>query len=133
MDELPSDAHRSAALELILGVSAQTPAHAHQIGNTFVQPTTSTAGGSNGSSRFIGEVELFRLGLRCGPLEQEEIKKLAKRISEVTEGPEFDVEPRGWDRSGDEGLTFREEERRRKWEREADRRDMLRKLGLEVD
>ncbi|PWN27443.1 hypothetical protein BDZ90DRAFT_246290 [Jaminaea rosea] len=113
LDSLPSDAHRSAALELILGVSPQTPVHPHQIGTTFVPPSTTP---SSSGGRFIGEVELFRLGLRCGPSEQEAIQRLAKRISEVTEGPEFDVEPRG-----------------RKWEKEADRRDMLRRLGLDVD
>ena len=93
LDDLPSDEHRRAAIELILGVSAQTPAHAHQIGPTFVTPTQS-------GSRFIGEVELFRLGLRVGPTEQVDLQKLAKRVSEVVEGsPDFDLEPQGWEAS----------------------------------
>lgn len=136
LDSLPSDEHRRAALELILGVSLQTPLHPHQVGNTFVAPSSSMnagGGGGGGSGRFIGEVELFRLGLRVGPTEQMELRSLAKRVSEVVEGsPEFDVEPQGWD-DNDEGRSFREEKRRRYWEREADRRDMLRKLGLDVD
>ncbi|CAO1634402.1 unnamed protein product [Jaminaea pallidilutea] len=138
LDDLPSDAHRRAALELILGVSAQTPLHPHQLGPTFVNQSGSE-GGPNG--RFIGEVELFKLGLRCGPLEQETLRKVAQRITEVINGdgdgadgggPEFDSEPLGWDQDH-QGRTFREEKRRRHWEKEADRRDMLRKLGLDVD
>lgn len=132
LDGLPSDEHRRAALELILGVSAQTPLHAHQIGPTFVGPEV----GLN-SGRFIGEVELFRLGLRCGPLEQGWIQEIAKRIGEVLEGSGFEYEPNpllGWNDPGrQEGLSFREEKRRAYWEKEADRRDLLRKLGLDVD
>jgi hypothetical protein len=126
LDDLPTDDHRRSALELILGVSAQTPQHAHQLGPTFVHPKP-------GEARFIGEVELFKLGLRCGPEEQNLIQRLAQRISEVTEGPEFDAEPLGWDHQREEGVSFREEKRRRYYEREADRRDLLRKLGIDVD
>lgn len=128
LDSLPSDEHRRAALELILGVSLQTPVHPHQVGNTFVTASQSGSGG-----RFIGEVELFRLGLRVGHTEQIDLQKLAQRVSDVVDGsPEFDVEPQGWDAS-EEGRSFREEKRRRFWEKEADRRDLLRKLGLDVD
>ncbi|CAO1636812.1 unnamed protein product [Parajaminaea phylloscopi] len=131
LDALPTDEHRRAALELILGVSLQTPLHPHQVGNTFVSPSQQQQSGGGG--RFIGEVELFRLGLRVGPTEQVDLRKLAQRVSDIVDGsPEFDVEPQGWDAS-DEGRTFREEKRRKHWEKEADRRDMLRKLGIEVD
>ncbi|PWN19009.1 hypothetical protein BCV69DRAFT_291041 [Microstroma glucosiphilum] len=97
LDDLPTEDHRRSALELILGVSAQTPQHAHQLGPTFVHAKP-------GEARFIGEVELFKLGLRCGPEEQNLIQRLAQRISEVTEGPEFDAEPLGWDHQREEGL-----------------------------
>lgn len=141
LDALPSADHRHAALELILGVSAQTPSHPHQLGPTFVDPSDQGLG-----RRFIGEVELFQLGLRVGSIEQGEIRQLAKRVSEIVEGPEFEVDPRGWeerdretggvgaDAGGDDrGFEHRMEQRRRQWEKEADRRDLLRKLGIDVD
>lgn len=135
LDSLPSDDHRRAALELILGVSAQTPIHPHQIGPTFVTPGLSTS--LNGSGRFIGEVELHKLGLRCGPAEQEYIQEIGKRIGGVLGESMAEYEPNpalGWDDSRRaEGLSFREEQRRAYWEREADRRDVLRKLGIDVD
>ncbi|CAO1614039.1 unnamed protein product [Sympodiomycopsis kandeliae] len=131
LDDLPSDEHRRAALELIMGVSAQTPIHAHQIGPTYVNPAHS-------NTRFIGEVELFKLGLRCNPTEQEYIQAIGKRITEVlSNGTSTEYEPNPSlslnDYQRQENLSFREEQRRAHWEREADRRDLLRKLGVDVD
>lgn len=127
-DALPSSAHRISALELILGVSEQSPLHAHQHGSTFVRPHPS--GGSR--ARPIGEVELFRLGLRVGPDEVQVLRSLAQRVSEITGGVEFSAETDAW-KDVEEGKDAREAMRRREWEKEADKRDLLRSLGVEVD
>lgn len=152
LDELPSYNHRASALELILGVSEQSALHSHQIGPTFVrndrrantinnQSTPSNGSGANGGgpSRVIGESELFRLGLRVGPLEIERIRQLASRISNVIGGPSFELDEEvgrsdeeeqykpWWDEKS------RHEMRIKRWHKEGEWRDQMRKLGLEVD
>lgn len=131
LDDLPSYAHRSSAIELILGVSEQSQLHPHQIGSTFVRSDRNPS-----SSRVIGEAELFRCGLRVGPVEIGKIRQLAARVSDVVGGPSFEVEQ---DQDGEDSMRpwwdkeTRDEMRRKKWSREADWRDEMRKLGLEVD
>ncbi|UZJ54249.1 hypothetical protein CBS101457_003569 [Exobasidium rhododendri] len=131
LDALPSNAHRSSAIEQILGVSEQSQLHPHQIGPTFVRSDRNPS-----SSRVIGESELFRCGLRVGPLEIGKIRQLAARISHVVGGPSFEVD------EGDEGedslrpwwdKETREMMRTKKYAKEADWRDQMKKLGLEVD
>lgn len=128
LDALPSYAHRSSAIELILGVSEQSQLHPHQIGPTFVRGDRNPSG-----SRVIGESELFRCGLRVGPLELGKLRQLASRISSVLGGPSFEVDDGvdemqpWWDKQ------TREEVRLKKWAKEADWRDEMRRLGLDVD
>lgn len=139
LDALPSVQHRTSALELILGVSAQSQRHAHQLGPTFVrrelEPSLSSG---NSNKRNIGEVELFRLGLRVGPSEVERIKRFAARISHVVggDGPRFDVEDGDdlddFDGDEEQALQRRMEARMQAWSKEADWRDSMRKLGLDV-
>jgi len=133
LDSLPSYAHRSSAIELILGVSEQSQQHPHQVGSTFVRSDRSA-----GTSRVIGEAELFRCGLRVGPQEINKLRQLAARVSDVVGGPSFEVEI-GGDQEDDDSMRpwwdkdTRDEMRRKKWSKEADWRDQMRKLGLEVD
>lgn len=157
LDALPSYAHRASAIEQILGVSEQSAHHAHQLGPTFVRPdrtasgsgagsftsSSSLAGQAGGPSRIIGENELFRLGLRVGPVEIQKLRQLASRISAVVGGPDFaevDADGIGTDSDADAGAlqpwwdeARRREMRKRKWAREADWRDQMRKLGVDVD
>lgn len=131
LDALPTNAHRSSAIEMILGVSEQSPTHAHQLGPTYVRPDRS----ANGSgSRIIGENELFRLGLRVGPQEIHKIRQLAARISSVIGGPNFSHAPDAedsmqpwWDEK------TRHEMRQKQWAKDADWKDKMRKLGIDVD
>jgi hypothetical protein len=132
LDSLPSYAHRSSAIELILGVSEQSQQHPHQVGSTFVRNDRSAA-----DSRVIGEAELFRCGLRVGPQEIGKLRQLAARVSNVVGGPSFEVD--AGDQEEEDAMRpwwdkdTRDEIRRKKWSKEADWRDQMRKLGLEVD
>jgi hypothetical protein len=134
LDALPSAAHRAAALELILGVSEQSPLHAHQLGATYVRPHAS--GGSR--PRVIGETELFRLGLRVSPDEVAVLRRLAQRVSELVGAVEFAAHE-GAPKLGapaqdnDGGRAFRDAQRAREYERMAQERDLLRSLGIDVD
>lgn len=98
--ELPSQAHRVAAIELILGTTGQ---------------------GGAAQPRYT-EQDLFRLGLKLGPLEVPLVRALAARVSELLDGAvayEDDLTRR----------QTREEELRA----EGERRDRLRALGIDVD
>ncbi|PWN86983.1 hypothetical protein FA10DRAFT_304412 [Acaromyces ingoldii] len=137
LDALPSLQHRTSALELILGVSQQSRVHAHQLAPTHVrrdhQPSLS-------ARRIIGEVELFRLGLRVGPREVDVIKRLAARISHVVgDGPRFELDEDDGMPDDDGGSNDEAEQAKRRmearlqaWSKEADWRDSMRKLGLDL-
>ncbi|WFC94748.1 hypothetical protein MBRA1_001382 [Malassezia brasiliensis] len=62
-DALPTARHRDAALELVLGVGAQSPVYAHEA----YTPPTQRARGVPADRRGVSEAELLRLGLRIGP------------------------------------------------------------------
>ncbi|WFD43524.1 hypothetical protein MPSI1_002186 [Malassezia psittaci] len=79
-DALPSDRHRSAALQLVLGVGAQSPLYAHDA----YTPAMQRARAIHTSKRFIGEAELLRHGLRIGPEEVRAIQHIAERVSTIT-------------------------------------------------
>ncbi|WFD24319.1 hypothetical protein MEQU1_003018 [Malassezia equina] len=64
---LPTPRHREAALQLILGVGADSPVHAHEAYVPAYQRVRAAPRGTNlQQGRVIGETELFRLGLPCG-------------------------------------------------------------------
>ncbi|KAN0065624.1 hypothetical protein ACQY0O_000753 [Thecaphora frezii] len=137
LDALPSDAYRNAAIEMVLGVSAQTPAWAHE---TYAR-TAAAARSHQGLTASVGgrkvtETDLFRLGLRVGHEEVGQLRSLADCISRIVQGPEADGG--GWtgNLDGQEmGLMSEEqrmEARRRFWEREGEREARLRKLGIDV-
>lgn len=86
-DALPSERHQHAALELVLGVSAQSPVHAHEA--YAPHAPRRRAASRPGGGRAISETELFRLGLRIGPNEVRLLQHMAERVSAVTAGPEF--------------------------------------------
>jgi len=89
-DALPTSRHREAALQLILGVSAQSPMHAHEAYASPALRTRATPRAYNmQQGRVIGETELFRLGLRVGPTEVRLIQHLAERVAAVTSGLEY--------------------------------------------
>lgn len=131
LDALPSYSHRASAIELILGVSEQSQQNPHQIGPTYVRADRNPSG-----SRVIGEAELFRCGLRVGPMEIIKIRQIAARISDVLGGPSFEVEE-GID--GEDSMRpwwdaeTRQEMRKKRWSQEADWRDQMRRLGVEVE
>ncbi|WFC99434.1 hypothetical protein MYAM1_002178 [Malassezia yamatoensis] len=79
-DALPSDRHRSAALQLVLGVGAQSPLYAHDA----YTPAMQRARAIHTSKRFISEAELLRHGLRIGPEEVRAIQHMAERVSTIT-------------------------------------------------
>lgn len=151
LDALPSYNHRASALELILGVSEQSALHSHQIGPTYVRSdrrantmngqSTNNGSGANGGgpSRVIGESELFRLGLRVGPLEIQRIRQLASRVSNVIGGPSFELDDEPGQLADEDQFKpwwdekTRHEMRIKKLHKEGEWRDQMRKLGLEVD
>lgn len=152
LDALPTYNHRASALELILGVSEQSALHSHQVGPTYVRSdrrqntvngqSTSNGSGANGGgpSRVIGESELFRLGLRVGPLEIQRIRQLASRVSNVIGGPSFEVDDESGEMGTDEDQfkpwwdeKTRHEMRIKKLHKEGEWRDQMRKLGLEIE
>jgi len=87
---LPTPRHREAALQLILGVGADSPMHAHEAyAPAYQRARVTSRGTSMRQNRPIGETELFRLGLRVGPGEARLIQHIAERVSVVTAGLEY--------------------------------------------
>ncbi len=120
--ELPSEAHRISAIELILGVSELSPAHAHDLAAFDARNRARHAQKEGPGKRQVhGETELFKLGLRIGPLEVPAVRILAERVSRIMGGSvDYSVQ----------GEAPRMEDQ---WRREGERRDMLRKLGIDID
>lgn len=116
LDALPTDAHRTAALELILGISSQSPSHPHASSHN---PTHSNSNrnvySGPGHRRPISEAELLRLGVKVGPDEVVLVRRLAELVSKAVDGPEYDAG--GWEREKEE-------------EREKERRELERLLRL---
>ncbi|PWN43223.1 hypothetical protein IE81DRAFT_289148 [Ceraceosorus guamensis] len=143
LDALPSFRHRQSAIEIILGVSEQSAQHAHQLAPTFVRRTPNQE-----KDRVISESELFRLGLRVGTEEVKIIQQLAAVVATVVGNIDFQPDSSNLAALA-EGKTLRTEsmtaeqerqafekrqaERMLRWEREAEKRDMLRSLGIDVD
>ncbi|CEH17433.1 NUCLEAR FRAGILE X MENTAL RETARDATION PROTEIN INTERACTING PROTEIN 1 [Ceraceosorus bombacis] len=143
LDALPSLRHRQSALEIMLGVSEQSPQHAHQLAPTFVRRTPNQE-----KDRVISESELFRLGLRVGTEEVKIIQKLAGVVATVVGNIDFQPDSGNLAALADgetlrtESMTAEQErqafeqrqaERMLGWQREAEKRDMLRSLGIDVD
>ena len=85
-DALPTERHREAALEIILGVGAQSPRYAHE---AYSRTAHRTRTGTRG--RVISEAELFRHGLRVGPSEVRLIQHMAERIGAIASASEFSL------------------------------------------
>ncbi|CAD6890275.1 unnamed protein product [Tilletia controversa] len=159
LDELPTESHRTAALELILHVVADnpsTPHHHNHLGAVWQPPPTSL---SKNQMRPISETELFRLGLRVGFSEQDDIRRIAERVSVVLEqvpvhvalpddlrkavGLDVDSEGEPKDSTAAKavpaamgagiyearGVGWQQLE----WEREWERRETLKRLGIRLD
>lgn len=121
LDALPTDLYRNAAIEMILGI-ASNPQHQSSSGLVVT---------SKDGRRKVSETDLFRMGLRVGGDEVLAIKKLADRLSVLLDSSlQLDeVGESDWALLTSEQ---RDEMRRLHYEREADRRDRLRKLGIDV-
>lgn len=88
---LPTPRHREAALQLILGVGADSPVHAHEAYAPAYQRVRAAPRGTNmQQGRVIGETELFRLGLRVSPNEVRDIQHMAERVAAVTARLEYE-------------------------------------------
>lgn len=88
---LPTPRHREAALQLILGVGADSPVHAHEAYAPAYQRVRQAPRSTNmQQGRIIGETELFRLGLRVSPSEVREIQHMAERVAAVTARLEYE-------------------------------------------
>lgn len=120
LDALPSDFYRNAAIEMILGITQNT---ANGSGGLVVT--------SKDGRRKVSETDLFRMGLRVGGDEVLAIKKMADRLSVLLESSlQLDeVGESDWVLLSKEE---RDEMRRLHYQREADRLDRLRKLGIDV-
>ena len=89
---LPTSRHREAALQLILGVGADSPVHAHEAYAPAYQRVRGAPRGTHmQQGRVIGETELFRLGLRVSPVEVREIQHMAERVAAVTARLEYET------------------------------------------
>lgn len=126
LDALPTDLYRNAAIEMILGIASSShPASSpHHHGGGLV--VTSKDG-----RRKVSETDLFRMGLRVGGDEVLAIKKLADRLSVLLDSS-LQLDEVG---ESDWALLTaeqRDEMRKLRYEREADRLDRLRKLGIDV-
>lgn len=121
LDALPSDLYRNAAIEMILGI-ASTPATAGPGGLVVV---------SKDGRRKVSETDLFRMGLRVGGDEVLAIKKIADRLSVLldTSLQLDEVGEQDWALLDREQ---RDEMRRLHYDREADRLQRLRKLGIDI-
>jgi len=179
LDALPTEAHRTAALELILhhvndaatGGGGARSIHPH-LGAIWHPPTALNSSNDRHQQKPISETELFRLGLRVGFGEQEVLRLIAERVSVLLEqvpvhaalpaelkqavglvderseaaAPAADVGTEGASvaRSGKakvapvnmgagiyeaRGVGWQQLE----WEREWERRETLKRLGLRLD
>ncbi|PWN49778.1 hypothetical protein IE53DRAFT_380289 [Violaceomyces palustris] len=148
LDSLPTDRHRNAAIEMILGVSDQSPIWAHE-SYSRTQHLHQRGGLTSSSSqgrRVISETELFRLGLRVGVEEVVTLQNLAELISRIVQGPEFESSSSQLFVGGGvqaasqidstvalDGFQAYLRDKEREWAREADRRERCRRLGLRID
>ncbi|KAK0550933.1 hypothetical protein OC846_002673 [Tilletia horrida] len=163
LDALPTAPHRTAALELILHI-VDDP-HQATATSTATQRYTSAAGAiwhppasmNNNRQKPISETELFRLGLRVGPEQLEDVRMLAERVSSILEKvpiysalPENLKQVAGLGKEGDGSADATASARASKmgagvyeargigwqqleWEREWERRETLRRLGIRLD
>lgn len=123
LDALPSDLYRNAAIEMILGIASSSTSGSNPAGGLVVT--------SKDGRRKVSETDLFRMGLRVGGDEVLAIKKLADRLSVLLDSS-LQLDEVG---EVDWALLSREqrdEMRKLHYEREADRLDRLRKLGIDV-
>uniref|UniRef100_V5F3H1 C3H1-type domain-containing protein n=1 Tax=Kalmanozyma brasiliensis (strain GHG001) TaxID=1365824 RepID=V5F3H1_KALBG len=121
LDALPTDLYRNAAIEMILGIASNAPQQ-HSGGLVVT---------SKDGRRKVSETDLFRMGLRVGGDEVLAIKKLADRLSVLLDSS-LQLDEVG---ESDWALLTaeqRDEMRKLHYEREADRLDRLRKLGIDV-
>lgn len=87
---LPTPRHREAALQLMLGVSAHSPMHAHEAYAPLnPRSVPSVPHSSMRQNRVIGESELFRLGLRMAPNEVRLLQHIGERVAALTSGLEY--------------------------------------------
>ena len=87
---LPTPRHREAALQLMLGVSAHSPMHAHEAYAPLNHRSVpSVPHSSMRQNRVIGESELFRLGLRMAPNEVRLLQHIGERVAALTSGLEY--------------------------------------------
>lgn len=108
---LPTQAHRISAIELILGTAEpKSP--------TVVGGFTP---GAVGKSRYT-EHDLFRLGLKLGPMEVPLVRALATRVSEVLDGSVTYADD-----------TSQSQTQEDQWRAEGERRDELRRMGIDLD
>lgn len=125
LDALPTDLYRNAAIEMILGIASSSSA----------QNPAARGGGlvvvSKDGRRKVSETDLFRMGLRVGGDEVLAIKKIADRLSVLLESS-LQLDEVGESDWALLGAEEREEMRRLHYQREADRLDRLRKLGIDV-
>ncbi|KAJ1586721.1 hypothetical protein NDA11_004636 [Ustilago hordei] len=123
LDALPSDLYRNAAIEMILGIASSNTSSSNPAGGLVVT--------CKDGRRKVSETDLFRMGLRVGGDEVLAIKKLADRLSVLLDSS-LQLDEVG---EADWALLSRErrdEMRKLHYEREADRLDRLRKLGIDV-
>ncbi|KAJ1030244.1 hypothetical protein NDA16_001155 [Ustilago loliicola] len=123
LDALPTDLYRNAAIEMILGIATSNTTSSNPAGDLVVT--------SKDGRRKVSETDLFRMGLRVGGDEVLAIKKLADRLSVLLDSS-LQLDEVG---EADWALLSREqrdEMRKLHYEREADRLDRLRKLGIDV-
>ena len=116
---LPTEAHRISAMELSLGVSDLSPAHAHDLAGGRRDGGARGGEGPN-KRRLYSETDLFRLGLRISPLEVPLVRRLAERVSLIMDGKV--------DYQAQEDIKQEDQ-----WRAEGERLDMLRQLGIDVD
>lgn len=108
--DLPTQSHRVSAIELILGTAEQGP--------SIAGPAT---GSAVGRSRYT-EQDLFRLGLKLGPMEVPLVRALATRVSDLLDGSVAYADD-----------TSRRQTQEEKWRAEGERRDELRRMGIDLD
>ncbi|SNX81756.1 uncharacterized protein MEPE_00461 [Melanopsichium pennsylvanicum] len=123
LDALPTDQYRNAAIEMILGIACSSTNRSNPNGGLVVT--------SKDGRRKVSETDLFRMGLRVGGEEILAIKKLADRLSILLQSS-LQLDEVG---EADWALLTREqrdEMRRLHFDREAERLDKLRKLGIDV-
>ncbi|CBQ67842.1 conserved hypothetical protein [Sporisorium reilianum SRZ2] len=123
LDALPTDLYRNAAVEMILGVASPSATSSqHGAGLVVV---------SKDGRRKVSETDLFRMGLRVGGDEVLAIKKLADRLSVLLDSSlQLDeVGEADWALLSAEQ---RNEMRKLHYDREAERLERLRKLGIDV-